>query len=214
MTKVVGILSIVSAVVFLNYPEIDIYISSLFWDGSRMFYLADEPVVIFVYRHVNILSTALPLVAIGMILYQSITKKEWMYFSRKNILYVLLVGLLGASLLVNGVLKNHWHRARPRQVVEFGGDKRFAPPILISDQCSTNCSFVSGHSSFGYIFLSLWFLYRRWWVFLLTFGYGSLIGFVRIVQGGHFLSDVIFSFFVMYGVAYLLHRVMYTTSPR
>jgi len=206
-----AILFFVFASVFLLYPQIDIYASTLFWDG-REFYMNHNLMVKFIYEHVNLLSTLLPIIIILLIIYQFIVKKDFIYASRKNLMYILLVGILGAGILVNNVLKEHWGRARPRNITEFAGDKRFSPPLLISNQCEHNCSFVCGHSSFGYIFLSLWFITRKRWVFWLAFGYGTLIGMTRIMQGGHFLSDVIFSFFAMYASAYILYRILYRQS--
>ena len=53
----------------------------------------------------------------------------------------------GPGLVVNGVLKAFWGRARPSQILEFGGAAQFTPPVQIADQCARNCSFVSGEAS-------------------------------------------------------------------
>ncbi len=51
---------------------------------------------------------------------------------------------LGPGLLVNGVLKEHSHRPRPEQTMEFGGPWRFRPLETFDGDCRRNCSFVSG----------------------------------------------------------------------
>ncbi len=61
---------------------------------------------------------------------------------------VLLAGLaLGSGLVVNGLLKSLWGRARPIQIETFGGEADFTAAWTVSDACRDNCSFVSGEAS-------------------------------------------------------------------
>jgi lipid A 4'-phosphatase len=108
--------------------------------------------------------------------------------------------------VINGIFKETWGRARPREVVEFGGNKKFTKAFVLSDQCKTNCSFVSGEASIGFYGLTLIFVARRKrkiiaFASLLA---GSLIGLLRMSLGAHFLSDVIFSGVFTFLVSYLL----------
>lgn len=199
------------AALFLTFPEIDLYVTSLFWDGHH-FVLADNPLIKAIYYHVNLLTPILILGSVGAMAYQYFKKQEFRYATQKNLAYFLLVGIIGSAILVNAVFKDHWGRARPHQTTHFGGEKSFSPPIIPTNQCNRNCSFTCGHASFGFMFIALWFLFRKRWLFWGSIAYGGLIGLVRIVQGGHFLSDVIFSFFVMYGTAYGLYRLMYNDT--
>ncbi|MFZ5466979.1 MAG: phosphatase PAP2 family protein [Pseudomonadota bacterium] len=120
--------------------------------------------------------------------------------------FLLLSLLLGPGLMVNGVLKEHWGRARPHQVVDFGGQKPFTPALQPADNCASNCSFVSGHSAIGFWWLALGLAWPawRWRALLLGVGLGGMLGLARIMQGGHFTSDVVFSFLVVWGTAELL----------
>ena len=43
---------------------------------------------------------------------------------------------------------------------------------------------------------------------------GSLFGATRIIMGAHFLSDVVFAFFIVYFAAWLLHRLLYPAPSR
>jgi lipid A 4'-phosphatase len=108
---------------------------------------------------------------------------------------------------VNAGLKEHWGRARPREVMEFGGSQQFTPALLPTAQCETNCSFVSGHAALGFYLIGIAWVSRkrRWLVAGITLG--GLVGAGRILQGGHFLGDVIFSFWVVYFSAVLLDRL-------
>jgi lipid A 4'-phosphatase len=206
--RLIVLLFICFAALFLTFPEIDLYVSRLFWDGDQ-FTWAKHPMIQVIYYHVNVLTPIFITLSLMIILYQYVTKKVFSYTNIKNVTYFLLVGIIGSAILVNAVLKDNWGRARPHQVVEFHGEKSFSPPFIMTNQCERNCSFVSGHASFGFMFIGLWFLFRKKWLLWSSIMYGALIGGVRIVQGGHFLSDVIFSFFVMYTTAYILYRWMY-----
>lgn len=114
-------------------------------------------------------------------------------------------------MLVHNIFKDHWGRARPHQTSEFGGGASFTPAWVPSDQCRRNCSFVSGHSAMGY-YLSAFALIapahrcRRW--LLAGLAAGSSIGLGRIVQGGHFFSDVILSFYFVWFTALAVRAVM------
>lgn len=120
-----------------------------------------------------------------------------------------LLMLLGNGLVVNGLLKEGWGRARPVDVQVFGGPASFSPALLASSQCDSNCSFVSGHAATGFGLLAVGMLgsaatRRRWLkVGLLA---GLTAGLIRIAQGGHFLSDVLFSGWVMWLCAALFRE--------
>jgi len=109
---------------------------------------------------------------------------------------VVAVVVLGIGLLVHTVLKDGMGRPRPRDVQAFAGPTAFVPVFVPSQFCQTNCSFVSGHSAVGFGLMSLgMFGIRRKRQFWLVTGLvvGGLIGLTRIAQGGHFLSDIVFS---------------------
>jgi len=135
-------------------------------------------------------------------------------FKRKIFLFLFLSLLIGPGLLVNTVFKNNSiGRARPSQVVEFGGENQFTPAWVYSGACATNCSFVSGHASMGFYFIALgWLMRSRRW-FWIGLGIGSLVGVTRIVQGGHFLSDTVFAFWSVYWVNLALGRWLGISSP-
>jgi len=138
-------------------------------------------------------------------------RHEFFVQRRRIAVYLLLVMLVGPGLLVNTVFKDHWGRARPSQVTEFGGGKQFTRAAIPADQCPKNCSFPSGHASVGFYFLALAFVLPRRRALWLTIGtgLGLGIGLVRIIQGGHFLSDVLFAGIVVYLTARWLHALMF-----
>ncbi|NDC61853.1 MAG: phosphatase PAP2 family protein, partial [Betaproteobacteria bacterium] len=118
--------------------------------------------------------------------------KAW---RRRCASWVLLV-LVGIGLMVDWALKDHMGRPRPEQIQAFAGDLPFVPALHISDSCDLNCSFVSGHASGAFSLLAWgmwapWYRRKRWLGICL--GMGAAIGLMRIAQGGHFLSDVVFA---------------------
>ncbi|MDX1923849.1 MAG: phosphatase PAP2 family protein [Rickettsiaceae bacterium] len=115
--------------------------------------------------------------------------------------------LVGSGLIINVCFKDHFGRARPKQILEFGGDKKFTKVFIPSDQCSKNCSFSSGHAAGAFEFTTLAFiapLSLRVIAFVLGFTGGMIVGACRVMQGGHFPSDVFVSGAVVLLVNYIL----------
>ncbi len=132
---------------------------------------------------------------------------------RKVALYGVLVMLLGPGLVVNGIFKDLWGRPRPRNVQEFGGDQTYLK-VWQKGVSGQGRSFPSGHASVGYFLMTPFFVLRkrahRWAVAFLALGIGSglLIGLARMIQGGHFASDVLwaggFVYFTAFGIWHAL----------
>jgi membrane-associated PAP2 superfamily phosphatase len=117
--------------------------------------------------------------------------------------FVLALIVFGPGLMVNSVLKPNFARPKPGETKEFGGYHDFHP-VGQPGASKINRSFPSGHAAMGFALIAPAFVlypHRRLWaaVFVvvgcLT---GGLVGGVRITQGGHFLSDVIWSLGTVY----------------
>jgi len=127
---------------------------------------------------------------------------------RRGLLFLFLVMAVGPGLLVNEVFKAESGRPRPSQVQEFEGTRDFVAAFEPSDQCDSNCSFVSGHAAMGFFFLAFaWVLRDRRWLYWGAL-IGLLVGLGRVMQGAHFLSDVLFGYPVVYVTALLLARAV------
>jgi membrane-associated PAP2 superfamily phosphatase len=124
--------------------------------------------------------------------------------------FLPLLLLLGPGLLVNAVGKDNWGRPRPKQVQEFGGPDTYITAGAIGPVAKDRKSFPSGHASMGFYLLAGYFIWRGRRPLLarasLAAGLvmGAAIGWARIVQGGHFLSDVIWAGAVVYLAGELL----------
>ena len=201
-----------TALLFVAYPELDLMVSGGFYaDGEFFLRRASWVRFLYDYGELPVRFVAFGAGGVALVLW-AMRRGSLLGWSRKVYLYLFLAGVLGPALVVNGVFKEHFDRARPVQVEAFGGDKQFTPAFIIADQCERNCSFVSSHAACGFYFVALGFLFggrwRRFW-FASGIAAGALVGAGRILQGGHFLSDVIFAGVFVYLSAAVLHYLMF-----
>lgn len=139
-------------------------------------------------------------------------RSSWHPWRRQGIFLVLLLAL-GPGLLVNAVFKDHWGRPRPREVAQFGGSKQFLHPWQpgIDGQ---GRSFPCGHGSAAFYLAAPFFIYRRsrpsraraWLVGGL--GFGLLMSYARMAQGGHFLSDILWAWGMVHLTALALSPLL------
>jgi lipid A 4'-phosphatase len=137
------------------------------------------------------------------------------YFRPKEWLFLLVCLGVGPGLLANVVFKDQWGRARPKHIVAFGGSKVFTPALLPTNQCKRNCSFVSGEASSVFApFYAAAAIAPQWGATLIVVGTAAGLGAggIRIAQGAHFLSDVIFAGLFMGLMVLALQRLMF--APR
>lgn len=132
---------------------------------------------------------------------------------RKVFLFIVLTAVIGPGLITNGILKEYWGRPRPREVIEMGGRSVYEP-ILTIDRSSKGLSFPCGHATMGFLFMGGYFLFRRHRAglargFLLGgIVLGGLMGVARMVQGGHFFTDVVWAGLICYFVPMGLYYAM------
>jgi lipid A 4'-phosphatase len=199
------------ALVVTAFPEIDLQISRLFFDGKSFprdpWWQRLEQTALAWFLWFSVASV------IAIYVCNRLLKQRWLRVDGRRVLFVLLVLLLGAGLIVNLGLKNHFGRARPRDVAEFGGKMQFTPAFVISHECSTNCSFSSGDAAGGFFSLALAMaLSRRRRMFVAGAALGIAISASRIASGAHFFSDTVMSFFVMLIVADVLYYYVVQTD--
>jgi lipid A 4'-phosphatase len=130
----------------------------------------------------------------------------------KGWIFLALALLLGPGLVANAILKDHWGRARPREVIEFGGQATFSPAVIPQPDARRNGSFISGDGAFGFYLPAFAYVVpKRQSRRFLSGGIalGFVFGMTRIVMGAHFLSDVAFAALFMFAVAAALHAAMF-----
>lgn len=136
---------------------------------------------------------------------------------RARCAFLLAVFAIGPGLVANVGLKDHWGRARPREVTEFGGARHFTPPLVPARQCVDNCSFVSGEAAAAYTpFFAAALLFPLARLTLVGCGvlFGIATGLVRVSTGAHFISDVLFAGVFMALAVVLAHFIFYSPWTR
>ena len=204
---------------FLAFPNLDLHLASHFYNESGNYFIGNyDPALIFLHRFAKIFPIVISIIVI-LFLLSSLIIKALQLKCRKEILFVILCLWIGPGLIVNAVFKDHWGRPRPAMVQEFNGDKIFQKPFVISSQCNRNCSFVCGDASVGFWLFAFMPLFirrkKKALAFALAILAGGGLGWMRMAQGGHFFSDVVFSGIVVYISTWAVYAIMYRkTKPK
>lgn len=200
-----GVLLVVGATTAL-WPTLDLAVTAAFFSDGKF-----PARSLFLPNAIHDLATEWPPKALFAVLVIGLLAncRAW----RLTLPWVFLIGclLLGPGLVANVLCKDMWGRARPVQIVEFGGRASFTPYWLPSDQCAKNCSFVNGDGSLGFIFAAPALVitrYRRWLFWGGTTA-GVVLGGNRIIMGAHFLSDTVWAALLMLAVMLVLHASVY-----
>lgn len=193
---------VMAYVVFHLFPQVDLFVSWLYLSQEQLFWAERMPVLQLIRHGIAALTVLLALVALAL----------WGWFGLRRRAssaalavwrHVSVLYLLGPGLLVNELLKSYWGRARPIHVFEQG--LSFSPAFEVAGQCTRNCSFVSGEAAGSMAFFLAvialvevfelrfgWPVWARWGVIGIA-AVLTLAGiWLRVMMGGHFLSDVVF----------------------
>jgi lipid A 4'-phosphatase len=187
------LLFVVAITIFVVFsPEIDQYIAALsYTENSKTFYGEMALWCKIIYYSVPVITVALilpPLIWLFKVRHNSAKYRAMV----KAGLITYLALILGPGLVVNVIFKDHWGRPRPYQVLRDG--QQYAPFWQPHFTKKENNSFPGGHASIGF-FLGVPFLAlgRKKTAIVLSLIGGTIVGTVRILQGGHYLSDILFA---------------------
>jgi lipid A 4'-phosphatase len=199
----------VAAVAFaLSVAGADLAIESLFYSPGAGWPQGNEEFWAFLYRYGNI--PAFVIGGLGAIAFLLSFFSARFRPDRKAGLFIVVFLVLGPGLIVNTIFKDHWGRPRPAEIVQFGGTETFRP-FWSPGTPAAGRSFPSGHAAIGFFIMAPYFVLRRrapvWARRTLAAGilYGMLMGLCRMIQGGHFLTDVIWAG----GLVYLTGLFLY-----
>jgi lipid A 4'-phosphatase len=202
-------LPLAAAAVFTLIPTIDLWVSRQFYVPGEGFPLGAWLPLVLLHRAIPWIAGSIFAIAAGAAIWLLLSGRPLWRLDRAALVFIVAATALGPGLLANTLLKDHWGRARPAQVEEFGGPRHFTPALLPARECARNCSFVSGDAALGFSLVVFALLLpagagrRRGEA--LALGFGALVGLARIAQGGHFLSDVVFAGLLVYGSTAVLH---------
>lgn len=192
----------------INLTQLDILIQKFFFIPQIGWFLKNSQPWIFFYHYSFIPALLISIAGLFLFGRSFISEKNIRY--RKIAVFLILVMALGPGLFVNLVFKENWGRPRPRNIKEFDGKYNYEK-VLTIDLESDGKSFPCGHCSMGFFFLSFYFIFRKRKKYLsmvslvFALSLGGLIGFARIVQGGHFFSDVLWAG----GITYITTAVIF-----
>ena len=203
-------------ILFNVYPEIDIIVSKLFFKDN-VFSLRGRynGFIQFIDHFIQFGCISIWIIYIGYYTTKAI-RKNGCTIIRKQLSYVCTIACGGSIALVH-FIKHHFMRCRPHYTDIFGGPAQFTNPWTYNTSAfvgqSSCLSFVSGHAAIGFLLYSIAFLYtnydsRRRYYIIIGSIVGGLFGFIRIIQGEHFLSDVIFSGYVVFFFAMIVAYIL------
>ncbi len=196
-------LFLLSVAIFLIWPNLDYWWASQFYRPGDEFYLRDLPPVLWVYRGFAWLQWPILIGLLGALVW-AVRRQPAGHILRRRVYFLLVLLLLGPGFVVNELVKKNSGRERPDDTFMFAGDAPHQDFLDFSGGCKTNCSFVSGHAALGFWFIGFaWALGHRRYLWL-GIGIGAVVGLGRNIQGNHYLSDVVFAFWLVYGCALLL----------
>ncbi len=194
-------------------PTLDVAIERYFYEGGHfytnfffqsLYDFSFLPVLIFVVASMLLLSLSFFF--------------SKMAYLKKPLLLILLTLAIGAGLITHLLLKDHWGRPRPKQVIEFGGTQHYRPfwsPNFFS-QPQPSKSFPCGHCTLGFFFFAPALAARRlgkegwsFFFFGIAFAFGISLSLARMAQGGHFLSDILATALVMWLTAWWLDQLLF-----
>jgi membrane-associated PAP2 superfamily phosphatase len=190
LTRLAAIISFI----FMIVPVTDLIVSGWFTDDTGKFPLHENWYLLALRDlHRTLPAIIVPELLITVII-QALYKQRWLPAPHK-LLYIISVYAVGALVIVHS-LKYLVGRARPNEIMEFGGAMLFSPAWQIANSCQSSCSFPSGEAASAMAMLSvpliLGGVYRVRFL-VLTAVLVLVFSLNRIVMGAHFLSDVLLS---------------------
>lgn len=197
------LLALIGAVFFIwmRDPNLDLRLTSAYYENGH-FIGAQAGIVQWLRTQFWNMSLGMAWLSLGSVLAAYILRWNILWVSRRDWNIILWGFLFGPGLVVNAIFKTFSGRARPQDVLQFGGDHFFTPIGHIANQCARDCSFVSGEvSGTTATCIALWMILSAHAhrlspevEALARGGILAMFGFVfwqRVASGGHFVSDAL-----------------------
>lgn len=208
------ILGLIVISVLIRWTDLDLRVAGMFYDRSQKIWTYElaEPWLT-IYRQGTLPSFVVGIMGaiVALLGPWILPRPEWRQSTqiRRAGLFLFLMLVIGPGLIVNVGFKHLWGRPRPLQCTAFDGEKEFLPVGTWATEPSRNSSFPSGHAAVAFYLIAPAFIVGRnrprwkatWLIGGFLFGCG--MGLTRVVQGGHFISDVVWAGGMVYltGVA-------------
>jgi membrane-associated PAP2 superfamily phosphatase len=192
----------------LGDGRLDLAIARWFFDDVRRdFPLTNEWLLKAVLHDgARMVSAVAALALLGVAVATWVTgKPRTLHAHRESLLYVSTATLVGAAIV--GLAKHFSSHACPWDLAMFGGSAPYHPLLAVHAALrNVDGCFPAAHPLAGYAWLAVGFaLYpvarrRAWQAWAVAFVLGTLFGAVQIVRGAHFVSHVLWSAWIVWGV--------------
>src|SRR5579884_1600139 len=206
-------IAVVVAILCAVDPQLDLDLARIGYDPQRnLFGINAQPWVQHVREAARLLITLLVLPAFLSVIGKLIWPHRRMLIEGRAALFLIVTLALGPGIITNLVLKDHWGRARPIDVQQFGGTDRFTPWWDPRGQCPNNCSFIAGEPAGAFWTLAPAALAPPQWrlgAYTAALAFGSAVGMLRIAAGGHFFTDVVYAGVIVYLVIWACYGLIY-----
>jgi lipid A 4'-phosphatase len=209
------VIAAVTGLVFGLFPNLDLRISHVFYGhvvGGNMFGWRIYPPLMMARDAGLWVGTVLIAPFLIAFAIKLLLPRRKMLVSGRAVLFLTATLALGPGLLVNVVLKDHWHRPRPIDVQQFGGNEHFRAWWDPRGDCSNNCAFVSGDVSGAFWTIAPAVLAPPAWRALAVgaaIALGTGMAVIRVMAGGHFVSDVLFAGIFTFLIIWIVHGLIY-----
>jgi membrane-associated PAP2 superfamily phosphatase len=206
----------IAGLVFGLFPGLDLEVARYFHafeDRNRnMFALRLYPPVMRA-RDIGLwVGTILVAPAVCALVVKLLLPRRRMLVSGRATVFLIATMALAPGLLVNVLLKDHWGRPRPIDVMQFGGNQNFVPWWDPRGDCPSNCSFVSGDVAGAVWTIAPAALAPPHWralAYAAALALGAGMGTVRMMAGAHFPSDVIFAGIFTFLIVWITYAIIY-----
>ncbi len=208
----------VAGLAFGLFPQLDLAVARhfhAFTIGRNAFGWRIYPPLMMA-RDIGIwISAVLVAPAVIALVIKLVLPRHKMLMSGRAVVFLIATMALAPGLLVNVVLKDHWGRPRPIDVKQFGGQQHFVAWWDPRGRCPNNCSFVSGDvAGAAWTFAPAALVPPPW----RALAYGAAFAFtlgmatIRVMAGGHFVSDAIFAGVFTFLIVWLVYGLIYRWS--
>ncbi len=205
-------------IVFALYPQLDIAISRPFFNEQYQLFPVQYSLVARNLRELfNYMVAALAAPAFVALALKLVLPRRRMLIAARAALFIVATIALAPGLMANVILKDHWGRPRPPEIVAFNGTQQFRAWWDPRGGCARNCSFVAGEGAGGFWTLAPAALAPPAWR-AIAYGaallFGSSAGLLRLAGGAHFFTDVVFSGVFTFLIIWTVHGLIYRWRTR